>query len=160
LAYVAADVGQLRHAQVLLKADAAPEWGPAWTDARIAEAIGVGVATVERLRQRFVEAELAAALSPYRGGKRGYEHNLDGEKETHLIALACSTPPEGRGCWSVRLLARRMVDLGHCDVLSHETVRRTHKKTPPSRDQLALHHQPGPQQAAQPLPIISGVTMH
>jgi transposase len=127
-----ADVRKLKHAQVLLKADAAPG-GPNWTDARIAEAIDVGVATVERLRQRFVEEGLAAALSPYRGGKRVYEHKLDGEQEAHLLALACSAPPQGRGRWSLRLLASRMVELGHSDVLSHETVRRTLKKTPSSR---------------------------
>jgi transposase len=127
-----ADVRKLKHAQVLLKADAAAG-GPAWTDARIAEAIGVGVATVERLRQRFVEEGLAAALNPYRGGKRIYEHKLDGEQEAHLIALACSAPPDGRGRWSLRLLASRMVELGHSDVLSHETVRRTLKKTLSSR---------------------------
>jgi hypothetical protein len=113
-----ADVRTLKHAQVLLKADAGPG-GPGWTDVRIAEAIGVGVATVERLRQRFVEDGLAAALSPYRGGKRLYQHKLDGEQEAHLIALACSAPPEGRGRWSLRLLASRMVELGHSDVLSH-----------------------------------------
>ena len=127
-----ADVRKLKHAQVLLKADGAPG-GPGWTDERIAAAISVGVATVERLRQRFVEEGLAAALSPYRGGKRIYEHKLDGEQEARLVALACSAPPEGRGRWSLRLLASRMVELGHSDVLSHETVRRTLKKTPSSR---------------------------
>ena len=113
-----ADVRKLKHAQVLLKADAAPG-GPNWTDARIAEAIDVGVATVERLRQRFIEDGLAAALSPYRGGKRIYQHKLDGEQEAHLIALACSAPPQGRGRWSLRLLASRMVELGYSNVLSH-----------------------------------------
>jgi len=127
-----ADVRKLKHAQVLLKADGAPG-GPGWTDERIAAAISVGVATVERLRQRFVEEGLAAALSPYRGGKRIYEHKLDGEQEARLVALACSAPPEGRGRWSLRLLASRMVELRHSDVLSHETVRRTLKKTPSSR---------------------------
>ena len=123
-----ADVRKLKHAQVLLKADDAPG-GPGWTDERIAAAISVGVATVERLRQRFVEEGLAAALSPYRGGKRIYEHKLDGEQEARLVALAYSAPPEGRGRWSLRLLASRMVELGHSDVLSHETVHRTLKKT-------------------------------
>lgn len=123
-----ADVRKLKHAQVLLKADAAPG-GPAWTDLRIAEALGVGVATVERLRQRFVEEGLAAALSPYRGGQRIYQRKLVGAQEAHLIALACSAPPAGRGRWSVRLLASRMVELGYSDTLSAETVRRTLKKT-------------------------------
>ena len=122
-----ADVRKLKHAQVLLKADAS-EAGPAWPDARIAEAVGVGVATVERLRRRFVEEGLAAALRPCRVGSRVYARKLDGEQEAHLVALACSTPPEGRGRWTLRLLASRMVELRHADALSHETVRRTLKK--------------------------------
>ena len=123
-----ADVRKLKHAQILLKADAA-EGGPAWSDERIAEALDAGVATIERLRRRFVEEGLAAALSPYRGGKRIYDRKLDGEQEAHLIALACSAPPEGHGRWTLRLLARRMVELQHVDTLSHETVRQTLKKT-------------------------------
>ena len=122
-----ADVRRLKHAQVLLKADAAAG-GPGWPDERIAEAAGVGVATVERLRRRFVEEGLAAALSPYRRGARVYARRLDGEQEAHLVALACSAPPEGCGRWTLRLLASRMVELRRADALSHETVRRTLKK--------------------------------
>jgi transposase len=125
-----ADVRKLKHAQVLLKADAA-QGGPAWPDERIAEAVGVGTVTVQRLRQRFVEAGIAAALSPYRGGKRIYTRKLDGAQEAHLVALACSAPPEGRGRWTLRLLARRMVELQHTDAVSHETVRQTLKKERP-----------------------------
>ncbi len=127
-----ADVRKLKHAQMLLKADAA-EGGPAGTDERTAEAVGIGVATIERVRRRFVEEGLAAALSPYRGGKRVYTRALDGAQEAHLIALACSAPPQGCGRWTLRLLARRMVELQHTDALSHETVRQTLKKTPSSR---------------------------
>ena len=127
-----ADVRRLKHAQVLLKADAAVG-GPGWPDERIAEAVGVGVATVERLRRRFVEEGLAAALRPYRGGTRVYARRLDGEQGAehaphHLGALACSAAPEGRGRWTLRLLASRMVELRRADALSHETVRRTLKK--------------------------------
>jgi hypothetical protein len=86
-----ADVRRLKHAQILLKADEA-EAGPGWADERITEALEVGLATVQRLRRRFVEEAMAAALSPYRGGKRIYATKLDGEQEAHLIALACSTP--------------------------------------------------------------------
>lgn len=124
------DVRKLKHAQVLLRADASED-GPAWPDVRIAEAFGVGVATVERLRQRFVEEGLAAALSPYRGGKRVYARKLDGAQEAHLIALACSTPPEGRGRWTLRLLASRMAELQYTNAVSHETVRRALKKERP-----------------------------
>lgn len=122
-----ADARCLKHAQMLLKADEA-EGGPGWSDTRIAEAFGAGTATVERLRRRFVEEGLASALAPYRGGKRVYERKLDGAQEAQLIALACSAPPQGRARWTLRLLARCMVELAHVEALSHETVRRTLKK--------------------------------
>src|SRR3712207_1644246 len=122
-----ADVRCLKHAQILLKADEA-QGGPGWSDERIAEALGAGIATVERLRQRFVEEGFAAALRPYRKGGRIYERKLDGEQEAHLIALACSAPPEGRRRWTLRLLAQRMVELSYVDHLSYETVRQTLKK--------------------------------
>jgi transposase len=127
-----ADVRKIKHAQILLKADEA-QGGPGWPDERIAEAFDAGITTVERVRRRFVEEGLASALSPYRGGKRIYEHKLDGAQEAHLIALACSAPPEERARWTLRLLARRMVELAYVDTLSHETVRQTLKKMRSSR---------------------------
>src|SRR3954466_817688 len=123
-----ADVRRIKHAQILLKGDEA-EGGPGWPDQRIAEALEVGTATVERVRRRFVEEGLASALSPYRGGKRIYARKLDGEQEAHLIALACSTPPETHGRWTLRLLAQRMVELQYVGAVSYETVRQTLKKT-------------------------------
>ena len=80
-----------------------------------------------------LEEGLQAALSPYRIGKRLYQRKLDGEQEAKLIALACSTPPDERGRWTLRLLAGRMVKLEHVDTLSHETVRQVLKKTRSSR---------------------------
>jgi transposase len=127
-----ADVRKIKHAQILLKADEA-EGRLGWPDERIAEAFDAGITTVERVRRRFVEEGLASALSPYRGGKRIYEHKLDGAQEAHLIALACSAPPEERARWTLRLLARRMVELAYVDTLSHETVRQTLKKMRSSR---------------------------
>jgi hypothetical protein len=127
-----ADVRKLRHAQVLLKADEA-EGGPGWTDGRVVEALDVGPATVRRPRRRFVGEGLAAALGPCRRGGRVHDTRLDGEREAHLIALACSTPPDGHGRWSLRLPARRTVEPEHADVLSHGTVRQTLRKTRPSR---------------------------
>ena len=127
-----ADVRKIKHAQILLKADEA-EGGPGWPDERIAEAFAAGITTVERVRRRFVEEGLASALSPYRGGKRIYERKLDGAQEAHLIALACSAPPDGRARWTLRLLAQRMVELAYVDTLSHETVRQTLKKMRSSR---------------------------
>ncbi len=116
------------HAQVLLKADAA-EGGPAWDDGRIAEAVGCGRATVERVRRRFIEQGLEGALQVYRKGGRKYRTKLDGAQEAHLIALACSKPPEGQSRWTLRLLAGHLVELKYVDSVCHETVRQTLKKT-------------------------------
>jgi len=118
---------KLTHARILLKADASAG-GPNWTDAAISEGVDVGTATVERVRQRFVEEGLDAALVP-RKPDRVYERKLDGDGEAHLIALACSESPEGRSRWTLELLADRMVALGHVESLSYQTVRRVLKKT-------------------------------
>jgi transposase len=117
---------KLLYARILLKADAD---GPdRWTDERIAQALEVSTATVARERRRFCEDGLKVALMPKKPG-RPRRRILDGRAEAHLIALSCSDPPEGRERWSMRLLADRMVELGHVEALSHETVRRTLKKT-------------------------------
>jgi transposase len=126
-----ADARKLAHARVLLQADEA-EGGPARVDGEVASALDVSVRTVERVRQRFVEQGLAAALLP-KPSSRLYGRKLDGEQEAHLLALACAAPPEGKARWSLRLLAERMVALEHADTLSHETVRQTLKKTSSSR---------------------------
>lgn len=127
-----ADVRRLKHAQILLKADESQD-GPAWPDERVAEAVGCGTATVERLRRRFVEEGLELALSPYRTPQRAYRTKLDGEQEAKLIATACSVPPEGRARWTLRLLADKLVELKVVDSISHETVRQMLKKTNSSR---------------------------
>ena len=119
---------KLAHARVLLKADEA-EGGPGWTDQQIADALDVGLSTVWRVRQRFVEEGTAAAVAP-KSATRAYARKLDGAGEARLVKLACSKPPEGRKCWTLQLLADRMVVLGHAeDGLSYETVRRVLKKT-------------------------------
>jgi transposase len=116
-----------RHAEILLKADTGPG-GPAWTDARIAEALDVGTATVERLRQRFVTEGLEAALGR-RKAERASTRRLDGDGEAKLIALACSEAPEGYARWTLRLLAERMVVLEYVEQCSKNTVHRALKKT-------------------------------
>ena len=119
---------KLTRARILLKADASPEQGPSWTDEQIKDALDVGLVTIHRVRQSFVEEGLDATLWP-RPRNRRYERKLDGEQEAHLIALACGKPPAGRARWTLRLLAERFVALGHVDDVSHETVRQTLKKT-------------------------------
>jgi transposase len=119
-------------ARILLKADAAPG-GPAWVDERIAEAVDVNVTTVERLRQRFVEQGLEAALNRKPQDRPSRVRKLDGRAEARLIALACSAPPAGRTVWTLRLLADKLVELEIAETISDETVRQVLKKTNSSR---------------------------
>src|SRR4051812_47487021 len=123
-----ASAQKLIHARILLKADAAPD-GPAWTDDRIAEAVEVNRSTVERVRQRFVEQGFEAALVRKKQVRPSRQRKLDGDGEARLVALACSQPPQGRGAWTLQLLADRLVGLHVVDAISHETVRQVLKKT-------------------------------
>jgi hypothetical protein len=115
------------HARILLKVDRGPD-GPGLLDAAAAEAVEVSPSMVGRTRRRFVERGLAAALHR-KGPDRVYERRLDGAAEAHLVALSCSAPPAGRVRWTLRLLADRLVELQVVPAVSHETVRRTLKKT-------------------------------
>lgn len=115
----------ITHARILLKADTA-QAGGSWLDAEISAALDVGVATIERLRQRFVEEGLEACL---KRKSRVYRRLLDGEQEAHLVALTCSPPPEGQSRWTLRLLSERLVALEIVETVSYETVRQTLKKT-------------------------------
>ena len=119
---------KLAHARILLKADAAED-GPAWPDGRIAEALEVSTATVERVRQRLVEQGLEAALDRKPRERPAREIKLDGRAEARLIALACSPPPLGRAVWTMQLLADKLVELEVVDSISDETVRLALKKT-------------------------------
>ncbi len=117
---------KLLHARILLKADAR-ESGPCWTDAEISEALEVSLATIGRVRQRFVEQSLIAALE-HRLPRRHRMRRLDGEEEAHLIALACSAAPAGHARWTIRLLADKLVELGYVERVGRETVRQVLKK--------------------------------
>jgi hypothetical protein len=126
-----APASALTHARILLKANQG-QAGPGWTDAVIAGALEVNPATVARIRQRYVTAGLEAALHR-KPPAREYRRRLDGEQEAHLVALACSPPPEGRKRWRVRLLADRLVELEVIESVSYETVRQALKQTGSSR---------------------------
>ena len=123
----AAAARKLAHARILLKADEA-EGGPGWGDGRIAEAVEVGLVTVARVRERFVEDGLEAALVP-KPPARSYARKLDGAAEARLAALACTRPPDGRKRWTLTLLADRLVALGVAASLTYEAVRQSLKKT-------------------------------
>jgi transposase len=122
---------KLVRARIMLLADQASS-GPAKSDPEIVECLGCGRVTVERVRKEFVENGIEATLQPA-PRKRVYERRLDGKAEAHLVALACGSPPQGRSRWTLRLLADRMVALEYVEELSHESVRRTLKKTNSSR---------------------------
>ena len=117
---------KVKRAQILLKADVE---GPGWTDRRIAEAFDCRVQTVESLRQRLVERGFDETLN---GSPRTHSptpRRLDGKQEAKVIALRLGEPPRGYANWTLRLLARQVVELEIVDSISHETIRRTLKKT-------------------------------
>ena len=115
-----------RRAQILLKADAD---GPAWADSRIAEAFGCRRQTVEMIRQRFVETGFQETLDGKNRADPPTPKLLDGEQEAKIIATRLGPPPKGYANWTLRLLARKVVELEIVGAVSYETVRRTLKKT-------------------------------
>lgn len=117
---------KVKRANILLKADTC---GPGWTDTKIAEALDCRTKTVENVRQRFVELGFDVALNGKKREKPPTEKLLDGEQEAKIIALRLGTPPAGYGKWTLRLLARKVVELEIADAVSYQTVRRTLKKT-------------------------------
>jgi transposase len=119
----------ITRARVLLLADQG-DGGPGWEDRRVAEALGCGHRTVERLRERFVTAGLDAALTHQTPATPPRAPVLDGKAEAKLVALACAATPDGRKAWTLRMLADRLVELEIVESVSHETVRRVLKKMP------------------------------
>jgi transposase len=116
---------QIKRALVLLRADEGA------TDEQIAAGVGVGSATVERIRKRFVTEGLEEAVTEK--PRPPLPPKLDGKGEALLLALACSDVPEGHARWSMQMLADRLVALGAVDAISDETVRRSLKKARRSR---------------------------
>ena len=117
---------KVRRAQILLKADAE---GPGWTDQQIADAFGCRRQTVENVRQRLVERGFEQALNGLKRAQPPTPKLLDGEQEAKIIAMRLGPPPAGYANWTLRLLADRVVALEIVPSISHETVRRTLKKT-------------------------------
>ena len=99
----------------------------------IAEILRISARKVDRVKKRFVEEGMEAALGGRQGRRATYVRKADGDFEARLVALSCGDPPEGHAQWSLRLLADRVVELGYVDSVSHETVRRVLEKTPSSR---------------------------
>jgi hypothetical protein len=117
---------KVRRAHILLKADAD---GPNWTDVRIAEAFCCRTRTIEMIRQRLVERGFDETLHRVERAQPAVEKLLTGEQEARIIATRLGPPPKGYSNWTLRLLARKVVELQIVDSVSYETVRRTLKKT-------------------------------
>lgn len=116
---------RVRRAQILLKADAD---GPAWTDAQIADAFSCRTKTVEDVRQRIVNHGFERTLDRKKSPTAGAKKLLDGNQEAKIIAMRLGSPPEGYGKWTLRLLARKVIELEVVETISHETVRQMLKK--------------------------------
>lgn len=116
---------RVRRASILLKADAD---GPNWRDARIAEAFNCPRQTVENVRKSLVTEGFETTLQG-KPKSRVRRKVLDGEQEAKVIALRLGQPPKGFSHWTLRLLADQAVVLEIVESVSHETVRRTLKKT-------------------------------
>ena len=115
----------VKRALALLKAD------EGLLDREVAEAVSLSAATVARVRRRFVEEGLEAAINDR--PRSGRERKLSGRQEAHLVAIACSNAPEGHTNWTLHLLADKVVELEFAGSISLETVRRILKKTNSSR---------------------------
>jgi hypothetical protein len=123
-----ASANALLKARILLKADAGPQ-GEGWTDTRIAEALETNTTMIERVRAKFVERGLEAALTRKKRQTPPIEPIFDGEAQAQLIALACSEPPEGYAHWTIRLLAEKVVERNIVPKAHFNTVGRALKKT-------------------------------
>ena len=117
---------KVKRAQILLKADAD---GPAWTDQKIAEAFDCRAQTVEDIRRRLVERGFEETLNGPRRTHKPTPNILDSRQEAQVIAMRLSNPPKGFAKWTLRLLARKVVELKIVESISHETIRRTLQKT-------------------------------
>jgi hypothetical protein len=123
----AAAAKKLRRARVLLLVDQG-ECGPNLIDKEVAKIIGISVRSVEIIRQDLCEKGLAASIERKRYESKTRIRKIDGEVEAHLVALSCSSPPEGYEKWSLRMLADKVVEMNILDEVSHETIRRALKK--------------------------------
>ena len=121
-----AQVRTYKRAQVLLLANEKRNGGPK-SDKQIAEVVFLSPPTVQRIRQRYVEGGLANSL--YDKARTGAPKKFTGQDRAQITALACSTPPEGRSRWTLRLLAQKMVELDYVDDISYDTVQQVLKKT-------------------------------
>lgn len=118
---------EITHSLILLNVDRGPFNDKMQFNAEISKALKISARTIDRIKKRFVRQGLTPALKRA-PTTRVYDHLVDGEKEAHLIAMACGDPPRGHARWSLRLLADKAVELHIVDRISFETVHRVLKK--------------------------------
>ena len=116
------------NALILLNVDTNQPKASRSTNENISKVLHTSMKKIDRVKKRFVEDGLEVALFGH-PKEREYEKKVDGDLEAHLVALSCSEPPEGFARWSLRMLAGKAVELEYVDRISHETVRRSLKKT-------------------------------
>ena len=112
------------------------------TNEEIARVLGVNERTIERVKKKYVEGGVEAALVRKRADRQ-YSGKVDGDAEARIIAVSCSKPPEGYARWSLRLIASTVVELGYIDSISHETVRQVLKKRAQALAKEAVGNTPG-----------------
>jgi transposase len=117
-----------RGAYVLLNCDEGPFTLGKSTHEQIAKVLKIGMRTIDRIKQKCYEGGIEKALKREKG-RRIYEKKVDGDLEAHIVQLACSEPPKGFARWTLRMLADKVVELGHVEKLSHVSVHNTLKKT-------------------------------
>ena len=122
----------LKRALALLKAD------EGLSDREAAVAVAMSVATVARTRRRFAEEGLEAAINDR--PRPGRERKLNGRQEAHLVAVACSSPPEGHVSWTLHLLADKVVEMEFAGSISLETVRQILKKRTQAVEEEGMVH--------------------
>ena len=116
------------NALILLNCDEGAYQNNRAKNEEIAKILQISMRKIDRIKKTFVEKGLETALNGTKG-QRVYAKKADGDFEAHLIALSCSSPPEGYARWTLRLLADKVVELEYIDKISHETIRRVLKKT-------------------------------
>ena len=114
-------------ARILLKADKG-EHGPAWPDHKIVEALDTSLGTVRRTRQKYLAQGLDLAITRKQLRYRVSRKKLHGENKARTLAVVTGAPPDGNVRWTLRLIAKRLVELEIVESISHETVRQFLKK--------------------------------
>jgi transposase len=133
---------RIKHANILLLCDQNRRGG-GLKDQRVAESLGCGIATIGRIRQRFVEEGFEAALERKKQESPSRERIIDGDGEARLVTLACSQPPQGSAQWTMQLLADKLVELNIVESVSRETVRGVLKKRAEALEGKVLVHSSG-----------------